>query len=216
MSEFGFRHPAFKWLSAAVALVVLGLILWSVAGLFSPSHTKAKAAPKLTLVPDRPPPPPPKPEEKRPEPPKSEQREMKLDQPRDVPRQAPSESLKMEGMAGDGPSAFQSGSVGNEDLSRAGAGDFAGNGFAIYAQGLKRRLEQSLAKVNALRGFPYRVEVRVWIGAAGAISRAELVDSTGNPEVDALLRSALREVPALADVPPNGMPQPVRLRLISS
>lgn len=216
MSEFVPRHPVLKWVIAAGVLAVMGLIFWSAQGLFTGKPAKPKVPPKISLVPDRPPPPPPKPEEKRPEPPKTEQKEMKVDQPKEAPPQPQSESLKMEGMAGDGPSAFQSGSVTNEDLSKVGPGGDFGGAFSNYAQMVKRRVEQSLSRVNALRGFPYKVEVRVWVGTAGAINRAELVDSTGNPEVDSALRSALKDLPTLAEVPPAGMPQPVRLRLTSS
>lgn len=214
MSEFVPRHPVLKWVIGIGVLAVAGLIIWSLQGLFTGAPAKHKSPPKISLVPDRPPPPP-KPEEKRPEPPKSDQKEVKVEQPRDVP-QPPSESLKMEGAAGDGPSAFQQGTVASEDLSRVGSGDFGGSAFSSYAQVVKRRVEQSLARVNGLRGFPYKVEVRVWVSAGGAISRAELVDSSGNPEVDSLLRSSLKDLPNLVEMPPAGMPQPVRLRLTSS
>jgi outer membrane biosynthesis protein TonB len=215
MSEFVPRHPLLKILIGLLVVAVAGLIVWSLQGLFSGPPAKAKVPPKIVLVPDRSPPPPPKPEEKRPEPPKTEQKEVKLDQPKSAP-QPPSESLKMEGAAGSGQSAFQQGSVSNEDLSRAGNGDFGGNAFNAYAQTVKRRIEQSLARVNGLRGFPYKVEVRIWVSGSGTISRSELVDSTGNPEADALLRTSLRELPTLGEAPPAGMPQPVRLRLTSS
>ena len=216
MSEFSPRRPVLKWVIGLVVVVALGLVAWSLQGLFSGSPAKPKRPPKISLIPDRPPPPPPpKPEENRPEPPKTQQKEVKLDQPKEAP-QPPSETLKMEGAAGDGPSAFQSGSVGNEDLSRVGTGEGGGSAHASYALVVKRRVEQHLSRINSLRGFPYKVEVRVWVAAGGMVSRAELIDSTGNPEVDSLLRAALQEMPALSEVPPVGMPQPVRLRLLSS
>lgn len=209
MSEFIPRHPVLRWVLGIFVLVIFGLVLWSLQGLLSGGPPKQKAPPKISLIPDRQPPPP-KPEDKRPDPPKTEQKEVRVEQPREAPPQ-PGESLKMEGTAGDGPSAFQSGSVGNEDLSRMG-----GNPFGSYAQIVKRRVEQSLGRVNGLRGAPYRVEVRIWVGSSGAITRAELVESSGNTEVDALLRASLNELPSLAEVPPSGMPQPVRLRLTSN
>lgn len=216
MSEFVPRHPVLRVLLILLLLALLGLVGWSLSGLFAGGPAKNKAPPKISLLPDRPPPPPPppKPEEKRPEPPKSEQKEVRVDQPREAPPQ-PAESLKMEGAAGDGPSAFQGGTVGNEDLSRVG-NDFGGNAYNAYAQTVRRRVEQSLSRVNGLRGFPYRVEVRLWITPSGAVSRSELVNSSGNPEIDALLRSSLKELPPLSEQPPAGMPQPLRLRLTSS
>lgn len=215
MSEFVPRHPVIRVLLVVLVVALIGLLGWSMRDLFSGKHEKPKSPPKISLLPDRPPPPPPppKPEEKRPEPPKTEQKEIKMDQPREA--QQPAESLKMEGAAGDGPSAFQSGTVGNEDLSRVG-NDFGGNAYNGYAQTVRRRVEQALSRVNGLRGFPYRVEVRLWIGPSGAIGRAELIESSGNPEVDTLLRTSLKDLPNLAEQPPAGMPQPLRLRLTSS
>jgi periplasmic protein TonB len=216
VSEFSPRHPVLKWVIGFAVIAIVGLVVWSMQGLFTGSKSKPKVPPKISLVPDRPPPPPPKPQEKPPEPPKNQQKEVKLNQPKEAPPTPQTESLKMEGAAGNGPSAFQSGSVGNEDLSRVGTGDGGSGAFTTYAQVVKRRVEQYLSRNNALRGYPYKVEVRVWVSAAGAVSRTELVDSTGNSDLDSALRSVLKEMPALSEAPPNGMPQPVRLRLVSS
>ncbi len=101
-------------LVVALLCVALG---WSVYSAFAGKSSAARKPPKISLIPTAPPPPPPPPpkEEKRPEPPK--QQEIKTSAP---PEQkpvapAPTQDLKMEGTAGDGPSAFSAGRVTNEN-----------------------------------------------------------------------------------------------------
>ena len=43
----------------------------------------------------------------------------------------------------------------------------------------------------------------------------EVTGSTGNPEIDSTLTTALADIPALDSAPPSDMPQPVKLRLSS-
>ena len=101
-------------LVVALLCVALG---WAVYSAFAGKSSAARKPPKISLIPTAPPPPPPPPpkEEKRPEPPK--QQEIKTSAP---PEQkpvspAPTQDLKMEGAAGDGPSAFSAGRVTNEN-----------------------------------------------------------------------------------------------------
>jgi len=99
-----------------VALLCLALG-WSVYSAFAGKSSAARKPPKISLIPTAPPPPPPPPpkEEKRPEPPK--QQEIKTSAPPEQKPVAPTptQDLKMEGAAGDGPSAFSAGRVTNEN-----------------------------------------------------------------------------------------------------
>jgi len=96
-------------------LAILGWLLWAK---FQGKADAPPKPPKISLIPLAPPPPPPPPpkDEKRPEPPR-EQQEMKAPQPVEQKAPAPAQSpdLKMEGAAGDGPSAFSAGRVTNEN-----------------------------------------------------------------------------------------------------
>jgi protein TonB len=183
--------------------------------------TKLHRAPKISLIPATPPPPPPPKEEKKPEPPK-EQKEVKLEQalPKDAPPAPPSAELKMEGPAGDGPSAFQAGKVTREDIGRTGpaGGGVASmvNPFANYASALKGELQRYLARNKELRQRAYRVELQLWVGRDGSVSRHELVGSTGDSELDGLIRQAIAGMSAFTQPPPDRMPQPIRLRLVTA
>jgi protein TonB len=55
----------------------------------------------------------------------------------------------------------------------------------------------------------------VWIDAAGKIGRIALVDKTGDPKVDELLKDVLQNLRALRAGPPADMPQPVKIRVTS-
>ena len=175
----------------------------------------------LTLLP--PPPPPPPKFEKKPDPPK-EQKEMKVYQPVVKQEQAPpSPDLKMEGPAGDGPSAFGAGRVTNEDLSKVGkgSGGLGGKGGmfnpnANYANLLKGELQRYLSKNNALKRRRYAIDISVWVSANGGMERFELMGTTGDADTDDAIKKAVTELPSFTQKPPVGMPQPIRLRIITS
>lgn len=217
------KKPALAVGAGLVLLVLAGAFLWSVLG------KKGRAAPRppkiALLAPDTPPPPPPPPPkfEKKPDPPK-EQKEMKVDQPvQPKVEQAPSPELKMDGPAGDGPSAFASGAITSEDLSKIsnGKGGPGGpaaagglfNPFNGYANLLKGELQRYLGKQAGLKRRQYVVDVEVWVGADGRLQRFELLGSAGDDDIDAALRTAITALPAFSQAPPANMPQPIRLRV---
>jgi TonB family protein len=203
-------------------LALAAALVWSVIG------KKSKAPPKppkiALLAPDTPPPPPPPPPkfEKKPDPPK-EQKEMKVEQPvQQKVEQAPSPELKMDGPAGDGPSAFAAGAITSEDLSKVGSGKGGPGGpaaggmfspFNGYANLLKGELQRYLGKQAALKRRQYVVDVEVWVSADGKLQRFELLGSAGDGDIDAALRAAITALPAFSQAPPSNMPQPIRLRV---
>lgn len=203
-----------------VVLVALGLLVYS---LVSGKSKPVKAAPKISLIPMTPPPPPPPPkEEKKPEPPK-EQKEVKEmpAPPKDAPQAPPSQELKMDGPAGNGPSAFSAGKITSDDISNVGKGPAAPaalpatglfSPFGGYANQLKSEVQRLLQRNKDLRTQSYRIEVRVWLAKDGSLQRHELVGSTGDPELDNLISQALT-ASQMFSAPPDRMPQPIRLRI---
>lgn len=206
------------WAKRGGAALLLALMLLGVVHLArelaAPAATQQKQMAKIRIVPETPPPPPPPKEEKKPEPPK-EVKENRVEPPKEQPPQ-PQEAqpLKMEGQGSDtGLAGLQAGAVQNDYIGQK-LGD-GGNRFSSYLGMLQQELNRALQKVDQLRTADYRVVVRVWVGADGSVSRAELAGSTGNADIDERLRQALAVVPPLRERPPDGMPQPVRLRLTS-
>jgi protein TonB len=209
---------------AVGGILLLALMGFAVYKLVSGKSAATQKAPKISLIPTTPPPPPPPPkEEKKPEPPK-EQKEVKMEQapPKEAPPAPPSQELKMEGAAGDGPSAFGAGKVTREDLSNLGAkgggaplatGMF--NPFNNYATALKGELQRYLARNKDLRQRAYRLDIHLWVGRDGNVTRQELVGSSGDTELDDLVRQAISSMGAFSQGPPERMPQPIRLRLVT-
>ncbi|HTY98236.1 MAG TPA: energy transducer TonB [Rhodocyclaceae bacterium] len=197
--------------------IVLTLIVVGIGVLLLARELSSKASPqqkqiaKIHIVPDTPPPPPPPPkEEKRPEP--KETKEAKVEPPKEpTPQEA--EQLKMEGQGSDnGLAGVGAGTVLNEYNGQK-LGD--GSRFAWYKGVLQRHLQDALQGIVALRKKEYRVTVKLWLLPDGAVSRVELVGSTGNGDIDDKLRSGLATLPPLAERPPDGLPQPVTMRLTS-
>jgi periplasmic protein TonB len=207
----------------AGALLLVALLAWGVSSLMHGKSKGVHKAPKISLMPTTPPPPPPPPkEEKRPEPPK-DQKEIKVDQPappKDAAPAPPSQELKMDGPAGDGPSAFSAGKITSDDISNLGKGGAAPvasgmfNPFNNYATAIKGDLQRFLARNKDLRQRAYRVDVQLWVGRDGVLSRHELLGSSGDTEVDELIRQSLSTLGNFSQLPPDSMPQPIRLRLV--
>ena len=126
----------------------------------------------------------------------------------------------MDGPAGDGPSAFGAGKITSDDISNIGKGGAAPaqsgmfSPFTNYATAIKGELQRSLARNKELRQRAYRIDVQLWVGRDGVLSRFELIGSSGDTEVDDLIRQSLGSQGSFSQVPPERMPQPIRLRLV--
>lgn len=203
----------------ALMLVLGGLGYWGVSSMSGKTHGPKQQTVKIAILPETPPRPPPK-EERKIEP------EKKLDQPQqqqDIPKlqEAPPEpqQLKMDGPAGDGPSAFAAGDVNSEYKGgEIGTGTSGGQAvpnkmqFALFSNQLQRHIQAALAKEQGIKLGDYRLNVQVWLGPAGDFQRVELLSSTGDPKTDEALQAAFKQLPAMQGVPAN-LPQPIRLRI---
>lgn len=215
------RKPAWmRWGGVALGLVAAVLIgIWLKDILVSDKPARKPALQQITLV--RPPPPPPKPpEEKPPEPEVKE--EVKLDQPQetpepqaDAPPPGPDLGVDAEG-SGSGDGFGLVGKKGASDLIGGGGG---GNPWAWYDalvnDAVSSAFQAALAREKALKNKNYKVIVKVWIDGGGLVTRAALVDSTGDARADEVLKEALKGMRALRDSPPADMPQPIKIRVTS-
>ena len=205
----------------ALGLLVLGLIGWGLSRIhLGEGHAPKRQTVKISLPDTPPPPPPPKQEEKRP-PPKEESKPTPQMEPK--PEQAPpapAQSLKMEGAAGDGPSAFSSGSV-SQDYK--GGQVVSGNGgpagvasdrakYQFYVNSVKQMLKDELER--HLQGEQHQLVVAfaLWVKPDGGIERYELLD--GSDRVDDSVRAAFNQLVRNAHLPPpKDTPQPLRMRM---
>ena len=118
-------------------------------------------------------------------------------------------------------SAFASGAITRDDLSnlgKAGAAPVVSglfNPFKNYATLIKGELQRHLGRNKDLRQRGYRVEVHLWVGHDGAITRHELVGSSGDADIDEVIRQAVGSLAAFSQLPPERMPQPIRLSIVT-
>ncbi len=201
-------------LMAGGVIVLVAIIGFGLKSLMGDGHSGPRKPPKISLIPSTPPPPPPK-EEKKPEP--KEQKEVKVEQPQEQKDIAPPDpALKMEGQAGDGPSAFAAGKVTSEDLSKLGGGGGLLNPFNTYASAIKGELQRQLSRRSELKRRQYRIEIRVWVNESGRMKHFELLGTTNDSDTDEAIRSVLTALPTFSEPPPLNMPQPIRLRIVAS
>lgn len=215
--------PLHLKLLAAVAFVLLAFAAW-----WGVTHMKADApkrqVAKIAILPDTPPPPPPPPkEEKKPEPKEEPKQVMREEQIKQVEAPKPAEPIKMEGAAGDGPSAFSAGSV-NKDYAggapTTGPGGPAGTASdraaeRFYANNARQQLQAEIERHLRADADQLTATFAVWLDKDGGIQRFELSPS-GNDANDTALRTALDETRRLLKLPPPpaiALSQPMRFRL---
>ena len=218
------RLPAIAGLLFMV-LFTVGVI-WLVKDFISnaepPEKTKVQ---RISLVK----PPPPKPEEKPPEPEKMEQPPKQDDVQMDAPSTPdqpedegppPGEQLGLDADgSGSGDGFGLAARKGGRDITTLGGGGPKGNPWgrydALLNEAVSSAFQQALAREKALKGKNYKVIVKVWIDSSGKVTRAALVDSTGDSLADEVLKEALRNMRTLRESPPADMPQPVKIRVTS-
>ena len=206
--------------TAAFALVGLGLMAAVVVMMMrflAAAPGKPSGVRQVALI-KQPPPPPPKPPEKPPEPPKLKE-EVKIDQPKDVPKpdepKAPDDKpaadkpLGIDADASAGSDGFGlAASRGGRDLLTTGGGSSG----AYYSGLLQRHFFETLTRNRQVLKEEFRVVVKVWFGDDGRVQKADIVSGSGNAQVDNLIRLTLLDMTPLKDVPPSAM-RPMQVRL---
>jgi protein TonB len=180
----------------------------------SPKKPK-KQVQQISLV--KPPPPPPK-QEKLPEP-EMKQEKTEIEQPmeempEDLPEMADDappagDTLGLDAEGGAGGDSF--GLVGR----KGGRGLLAGDPYAYFAGTLQDVIQDLLLENKKVRSENYSIVVKVWVSPYGSVERVKLARSTGNTETDAAIKQALSSLSNLSHTPPEGMPQPIKLRITS-
>ncbi len=179
--------------------------------------TKPRGVQQVALIKQPPVPPPPKPPEKVPEPPKVKE-EVKIDEPKDEPK--PDEPKPAdEKPASDKPLAVDADSSAGSDgfglIGKRGGSDLltTGGGSGAYYSGLlQRHFFEALTRNRKVLRDEFRVVVKIWIGDDGRVQKADIVNGSGNTQVDDLIQVTLMEMSPLKDVPPSSM-RPIQLRL---
>lgn len=188
---------------------VLGYLL--IDAMEVPPEKTQKVVQQVNII--RPPPPPPEPErEPPPEPEPEDLIEPEPEQVVDSDEPPPGDLL---GLDADGVA----GGDGFGLVARKGGRDLLGIGsdeqYRWYGQVLKRDLIGRLTEIRDLRRDRYSVDVRLWLSPDGRIQRFQVGNSTGDRGLDRDLVTALESLDRVSEMPPAGLPQPVRLRIVS-
>lgn len=179
-------------------------------------HTTRQVS-RIAVLPDTPPPPPPPPR------PQETQREQRAaPQPmRDAPPAPKADApIKMEGAAGDGPSAFAAGEVTNEYQGGAPVvgGGASAPGIAdraqerLYANSVRQMLRDEIERQLRAEAGELTSSFAIWISADGRIDRFDL-DPGAAPDKDDAMRNALGASSRSLRLPPPPTDAPLRFRL---
>jgi len=212
----GRRRILIVLLGLAVGLPLVGLSLATLFGRVDPP--KHKSVVQIALV-ALPPPPPPKPQE---EPPKPKE-EVKIDQPKPtpddpkpMPQVPPPGPMGVDAQGtGPGDSFGLAGRPGGRDII-ASSGGGGGLGLSLFGSSTARHIAQELARDPRLKNTNYKVEIRVWLSKDGRFEREEIVRGSGDSEIDKLIREGLSQLGALQTPVPQNVPQPLRIRVMST
>lgn len=218
--------------------VLLALVYFAGKSLLGKSGHAKPTLKQITMVKiHTPPPPPPKPPEKPPEPPPPQKQEVKMEEPK--PQEAPKAADEPPAQAKLGVDSEASGTgdnfglaanQGGRDLVQgSGSGTIGGTGtgpartgttgpvarmqYTFYRDVMVRHLNELLAKVPELKDQDASIPVAIWVDRTGRIERIDTSAANLTPERLELLRNALLNGPILKQLPPDNMPQPLRVRI---
>lgn len=209
-------------LRVAALAVVAGLVLF-VRDLLDDGNRNADAYVQRVRLIEPPPPPPPPPPKKVEEPPETQVRkeiEIKDDAESDEKEAASDDRLGLDAEGGGSDAFGLAAKKGGKDLLSAvqiGGDRMGGDGqrFAYFDSQVERFLERLFARDEELRRSSYTAIIQLWVGPGGRIQRLELSRSTGNATLDARLKQTLLDAVEIGLPPPDGLPQPIRIRLVS-
>lgn len=164
-----------------------------------------------------PPPPPPPPQTPPPEAPKQEMiTQTPLNDQDSKPDDKPPDPSPALGtnIQGNGPpDGYGLGRAGGGSGSGGGGGGARGSQFGWYARQIQEAIADALRHDESTRDAAFNIRVRVWLDEVGRVTRVKLVDSTGNPALDATLRERALVGRQMRDPRPDQMPMPITIRL---
>ncbi|WP_208830631.1 TonB C-terminal domain-containing protein, partial [Bradyrhizobium neotropicale] len=94
-----------------------------------------------------------------------------------------------------------------------GGGGGGGSRWGWYASMVQAQIESALRANNRTRRAVMEVQIRLWADSTGRINRVQLVPSTGDAELDALICNDILGSLTLREPPPKDMPMPLVTRV---
>src|ERR1700730_6366388 len=195
------RQQRRSFLRYGTALALIAVLLGGVVFFFSghddlpPPHQLREFTVVNIVPPPPPPPPPPMPEQKMIEQPKMAEPEFKEDKPVEKPRDEPIKDAK--NSEPPGPLSLDAKAVGPADVfnlgSKPGGSPYGGGGggsrWGWDAPIVQGQIEAGLRANPRTRNAVLQVQIRLWADGSGHVSRIQLASSTGDAELDAVIRN---------------------------
>ncbi|MEW6039220.1 MAG: energy transducer TonB [Pseudomonadota bacterium] len=199
----------------AILALALGSAWWIREQLAQSPHYRMEERQWVKLIDEPPPPETPEPEPME-EPPESEIQEEVVEEPAEA-EAATDDQLGIDEEGGAGADSFGlRAKKGGKDLLQSEPSGHRGRTFLAYGGTLASQLERRLMIDSKLRDKHYVAVVRVWISPAGKISQCEIEQSSGSRETDARIVELVSSFTGPLAAPPDGMPQPIRIRIRST
>ena len=169
----------------------------------------------ITLPPPPlPPPPPPPPPLQTKQPEMVEQQPVdQIEEPSETPMENPSDEALATNITGNGPDmGLRAGSGGGGNRNTIGTGRRAGK-WDHYAVTVQNAIAETLRRTSGVRSAAFTLKVRVWADANGRITRANLMETSGNTTVDQSIKNQVLTGLQLPEPPPADMPMPINMRI---
>lgn len=211
-------------LRCGVALALIAVLFVGVAYFFighddlpPPRQVRELTIVNIVPPPLPPPPPPPPPEQKMIEQPKMAEQEFKEDKPDEKPPEPKQDDLANAKEEPPGPGTLNA-PVGPGGLLPQGKGGGGGGGgggsrWGYYAAMVQSQIESALAANSRTRKAVLQVQIRLWADGTGRVNRVQLMSSTGDAELDAIIRNEVLGSLTLREPPPKDMPMPMVTRV---
>ena len=200
---------------AVLALLFGGVGYWLFSGEDGPPPRQIRELTIVNIVP--PPPPPPPPEQKMVEQPKMAEQEFKeekpIEKPLEKPTDEPDNNTYLPPDPGTLDAPIATGGVLAKGSGGGGGGGGGGSRWGWYASIVQTQIEAAMKANRKTRYAVMKSEIRVWADGMGRINRVTLSPSTGDAELDAIIRNEVIGGLTLREPPPKGMPMPVVTRV---
>jgi protein TonB len=202
---------------AVISIAIIVGIGFFVSNMLDAKPTKPKKMVQhITFV--KPPPPPPPKEEPPPEP--EVQEEVDIPEPENEPDVADAPADDMPPMGDLGLDADGvAGSDGFGLLARKGGRDLLGSGgagkFDWYAGVAQQYISEFLYDNEQVRRWKYLIILHLWIEPDGKVKKYKIVNSNSDKKIEKSLNLALAKLDFIHESPPENMPQPIKLKIVS-
>jgi len=204
---------------AVIAVLFGGVVYWFAGQNDMPPPRQVRELTIVNIVPPPPPPPPPMPEQKMIEQPKMAEQEFKEDKPVDKPKDEPVKDAKNDQPPG--PLSLDAKPVGPGDLfnlgGKPGGNPYGGGGggsrWGWYGAIVTAQVESALRANARTSRLVATTQIRLWADGSGRVIRVVLTPSTGDAEIDAVIRNDVLGGLTLREPPPKDMPMPIVTRV---